>query len=123
MQASVAESHFECLCGAVETDGRIRRHCANCGYHTVMPANFCVDCGAAFVLGRVVEVVEVGSVEHVEYVIATDVRERARRWSPEEDARLVELVSRKVTSRKIAETLGRSQSAISTRRSRQQVVA
>lgn len=58
MEAPVAESHFECWCGAVEEDGRIRRHCPACGYHTPMPANFCVECGQPIVLSRTREVVK-----------------------------------------------------------------
>jgi len=122
MEAPVAESHFECRCGAVEEDGRIRRHCGACGYHTVMPANFCMDCGRAFAAARVVEVIEANGLPQA-YVIAPAPPPGGRAWSAEEEAELRDLVAIGCRSREIAEVLGRTVIAIRSRRARMKVVA
>lgn len=116
MEAPVAESHFECICGAVEADGRIRRHCGACGYHTPMPANFCVECGAAFAVARVVEVFELPDAGQRKPLPLSPAPRKRQPWSEDEEAEMFELAASGYTSREIAETLGRSVAAIVTRR-------
>lgn len=116
MQAPVAESHFECRCGAVEEDGRIRRHCQWCGYHTVMPANYCMDCGKAFAIARVVEVVELPEGGTRKPLALHPTPRKRMPWSENEEEKMFQLAASGYSSREIAEALGRSVAAIVTRR-------
>lgn len=105
--------HFTCRCGHSGA-GMIQKHC-DCGQHTPVSRARCQWCGKKIRFGE--------PEPDLAYVIAPDPTHVGRPWSPEEEAEMASLARRGVPSREIAEVLGRTPNAISTRRSRTKVTA